>query len=191
MNMKHLLKIFFIIFVFSFPFIGCDKDILSNENSHITNNGNENLNNNGNKTENETHNNSGNETANEIPNNNENENNIVNDQLHLLKGTIWYKDNSSVFIEFSNNSVLFRNYQYYGSMGGNLNGNVTHGNFRISSYDGETLKLLDYDNKEVAFTIIISENKMLVDKLNAIKWTAPPIEPRFFGQWNGTYTKGE
>jgi hypothetical protein len=178
MNRNYLLKIFFIIFVFSFLFIGCDNDILNKENTDTTNNGNESSNNNGN------------ETTNETPNNG-NGNNSVNDKMHLIKGTIWYKDNSSLFIEFSNNNVLFRNYQNYGSMGGNLNGNVTHGNFRISSYDGETLKLLDYDNKEIAITIIIFENKMTVDKLNAIKWTAPPFEPRFFGQWNGTYSKEE
>jgi len=146
-----------VICVFGLLFIGCNKDVINNENS----------------------------------NNNGNENNSVNDQIRLLKGTIWYKDRSSIFIEFPGNYILLRNHQNYGSIGGNLNGDVTHGSFSISSYDGETIKILDYDNKEVAFTVIISENKMTVDNLNAIKWTAPPYHPRDFRQWNGTYTKGE
>jgi hypothetical protein len=53
------------------------------------------------------------------------------------------------------------------------------------------MKLLDYDNLEVAFSVIVSENKMTVDGLNAIKWTAPPYERRDFRSYNRTYTKGE
>jgi hypothetical protein len=109
-----------------------------------------------------------------------------------LKGTIWYADEGSLFIEFPNNHlILFRNYQNFGSIGGNLNGNVTLGNFRLSSYDGETMKLLDYDNLEVAFSVIVSENKMAIDGLNAIKWTAPPYQRRDYRSYNRTYTKGE
>ena len=184
MNRNYLIKIFFILFVFSF--IGCDKDVINNENGDIINN--ENSNNNGNDTTNETPNN-GNENS-----NNGNGDNVVNDKIHLLKGTIWYADSGSLFIEFPDNHlnlILFRNYQNFGSIGGNLNGNVTLGNFRISSYDGETMKLLDYDNLEVPFTAIISENKMTVDRLNAIKWTAPPLQARDFRSYNRTYTKGE
>jgi len=170
------------ICVFGLLFIGCGKDIIINENENKTNNSNE--------TTNGIQNNNENETEDETPFI-ENENNPVKDQGQLLKGTIWYKNNSNIFIEFLDNYILLRNRQNFGNIGGNLNGVVTHGSFPISSYDGETIKILDYDRKEVAFTIIISENKMTVEKLNAIKWTAPPYEPRSFRQWNGKYTKGE
>jgi hypothetical protein len=165
--------------MFVFSFIGCDKDVINNENGDIINNGNENSNNNGNDTTNKT------------PNN---ENDVVNDQMHLLKGTIWYADSGSFFIEFPDNhlnQILFRRYQNFGNFNEKLNGNVTDGTFRLSSYDGETMKLLDYDKSEVSFTVIISENKMTVDRLNAIKWTAPPLRERDFRSYNRTYTKGE
>jgi len=118
----------------------------------------------------------------------------TNNQLNLLKGTIWYADSGSLFIEFPNdhlNRILFRNYQYFGSMGGNLNGNVTLGNFRMTMYNGETIKLLDYNENEVAFTAIIIDNKLTVSELNAIRWTAPPFERRDYSSYNRTYTKGE
>jgi len=161
MKTRKLLS--FAICVFGLVFIGCgDKDTIHNENEDKTKNGNS--------------------TLNEI--------NVENEQMLLLNGTWWKDNSSSIFIEFSGNYILFRNRQNYGSIGGNLNGDVTHGGFQISSYDGNTMKILDYDNKEVAFTLIISENKMTVDRLNAIKWTAPPYEPRYFASWNGTYAKG-
>jgi hypothetical protein len=157
----------------AFSFFGCDNDVINNKNGIIINNGND--------------------TTNETPNN-EDGNNFVNDQMHLLKGTIWYADSGSLFIEFPDNHlnlILFRNNQNFGSIGGNLNGIVTLGNFRLSSYDGETMKLLDYDNLEVAFAVVISENKLTVSGLDAIKWTAPPYERRDFRSFNRTYTKDE
>ena len=171
MNRNYLFKLFFIMFVFSF--FACDNDVINNKNGIIINNGND--------------------TTNETPNNGDG-NNLVNDQMHLLKGTIWYADSGSLFIEFPDNHlnlILFRNNQNFGSIGGNLNGIVTLGNFRLSSYDGETMKLLDYDNLEVAFAVVISENKLTVSGLDAIKWTAPPFERRDFRSFNRTYTKGE
>ncbi|GHT80861.1 hypothetical protein FACS1894130_12490 [Spirochaetia bacterium] len=171
MSMYNLLKTFFIMFIFGLLLIGCDNDVPNIGNNNI-NNQDVNTDDNGN-------------TGDEI---------IENDKINSLKGTIWYADGGSLFIEFPDNHlnlILFRNYQNYGSIGGNLNGNVTLGNFRLSSYDGETMKLLDYDNLEVAFSVIISENKMTVDGLNAIKWTAPPFERRDFRNYNQTYTKGE
>ena len=179
MNRNYLIKLFFIMFVFSF--IGCDKDVINNENGDIIN------------SENETSNNNGNDTTNKTPNNG-NENNVVNEQIHLLEGTIWYADRGNLFIEFPGNhlsQILFRSNQNFGSIGGNLNGVVNLGVFQLSSYDGETMKLLDYDNLEVAFTVIVSENKMIVDRLNAIRWTAPPFQRRDFSSYNQTYTKGE
>lgn len=125
-----------------------------------------------------------------INNNNQGNDEIIdNNPVNLPKGTIWYA--GSYFVEFSgNNWILLRISQNYGSIGGSLNGDVTYGSFLISSYDGETLKILDYDKKEVSFTVIIDNNIMTISGLNAIKWTAPPYEPRFFGSWNKTYTKG-
>jgi hypothetical protein len=164
MNKNYLLKYLSILFVIGLLVLGCDNNLSNNGNEGNTNN------------------------------ENESEGNIVNNHFHLLKGTIWYADNGSLFIEFPDNHlnlILFRNYQYFGNIGGNLNGNVTLGNFRLSSYDGETMKLLDYDNLEVVFTVIISENKMTVNGLNAIKWTAPPFQRRDFRSYNQTYTKGE
>ena len=179
--MKNIVVI--ILLVFCTLLIGCNKDILDNENINIITNGNEDSNNNGNKTTNET------------PNNvNGNNDIVVNNSINLIKGTIWYADKGNLFIEFPNNhlnQILFKNYQYFGSMGGNLNGNVTLGNFRLSSYDGETMKLLDYNNSEIAFTVIVSENKMTVDKLNAIKLFPDPYQKRDFRSYNQTYTKSE
>jgi len=89
--------------------------------------------------------------------------------------------------------ILFRYNQYFGPNAGNLNGIVTYGNFRISSYDGETLKLLDATNNEVAFKVRISENEMVIEELNAIKWVVvnwhPDYPPRDYRPWNGTYRR--
>jgi hypothetical protein len=133
------------------------------------------------------------EVSNDTITGNNGDEGVIDDNLMLsLKGTIWYADKGSLFIEFPNNLlILFRNYQNFGSIGGNLNGNVTLGNFRLSSYDGETMKLLDYDNSEVAFSVIVSKNKMTIDGLNAIKWTEPPYQRRDYRSYNRTYTKGE
>ena len=162
------MKKYCVLFAFCFFVIGCDNDLSNVGNS---NTGNEN------------------QITGENPNDG-NENTVVN-YLHLLRGTIWNADRGSHFIEFSGNQILFRNRQNFGSIGGNLNTTVTHGNFRLSSFDGETMKLLDFDNNVVEFTVIIDEDRMTVTRLNAIRWTAPPFQPRFFGQWNGTYTRAE
>lgn len=118
---------------------------------------------------------------------------LTGDQINLLKGTTWLADSGSLFIEFPNgySKILFKNNQNYGMAGGNLNGNVTLGNFRLSSYDGETMKLLDYDNSEVAFSVIISESKMTVDGLSAIQRFQAPYERKDFQDYNRTYTKKE
>jgi hypothetical protein len=158
------------VFVVGLLVLGCDNDLSNNGHEGNTNNENKSNINNG------------------------NEDNVVNNYFHFLKGTVWYADGGSLFIEFPDNHsnrILFRNYQHFGNIGGNLNGNVTLGNFRLSSYDGETMKLLDYDNLDVAFTVIISENKMTVDGLDAIKWTAPPFQKRDYRSYNRTYTKSE
>jgi len=172
--MKNIIITIFMVFCILMN--GCDNDILNNENGDIINNGSENDDNNGNE------------------NDNGNENNVVNDQINILKGTIWYADRGNLFIEFPDNHlnlILFKNYQYYGSIGGNLNGNVTLGNFQMTSYDGKTIKLLDYDKKEVSFTAIISENKMTVSGLNTIKLFPYPYQRRDFRSYNQVYTKGE
>jgi len=179
--MKKFVVIFLLLFcilIFS-----CD-----NENSNISQNAganNQDNNNQGNDNQN------GGNKGNEIPENGNNEEIVLKNPMDLIKGTIWYADRGSIFIQFSNTNISFRNNQNYGNMGGNLNGIVTHGSFRISSYDGETMIVLDYDNKEVSFSVVITDNKMVVERLGSIRWTAPPYQPRFFGQWNGTYTKGE
>ena len=171
MYKNYTIKIFVTIITFCLLLIGCDDDSnnisLSSQDNNSQGNGN-----------------NGNE---------QNPNNGNNNGINLLKGTIWYANTGSLIIEIPNNPniILFKNNQNYGSIGGNLNGIVTHGNFIISSYNGEIFKLLDYDGKEVLFTLIITDNKMTVSGLNAIKWTAPPYDPRNFNQWNGTYTKGE
>jgi len=115
----------------------------------------------------------------------------ITDHLRSLRGTRWNANTGSLIIEFTSTQILFRNRQNFGSIGGNLNTTVTHGNFRISSYDGTTMRILDYDNMEVTFTVIISENQMVLNGLNAIRWTAPPFERRNFSQWNSAYTRVE
>ena len=120
---------------------------------------------------------------------NEDDGNNVNCQLHLLRRTVWLPDGGVMFIEFSNsiaNRIVFK----YRGIGG-VNGIIAYGNFRLLSYDGVTMKLLDYDNLEVAFTVIISENKMTVNGLGSIKWAAFPADRRNFSSWNQTYTKDE
>jgi len=183
--MKNIILI--LLVVLCVLIIGCDNDIskvsLSSQNEN--NQGNDNdqgKGNNGNKG-NEGNKANGPYIINDNPT-------VETDKINLLKGTIWYANNSSLIIEISSNYISFKNNQNYGNMGGNLNGIVTHGSFRISSYNGEIFKLLDYDEKEISFTLIITDNKINVNGLNAIKWTAPPYQPRSFNQWNGNYTKG-
>jgi hypothetical protein len=151
-----------------------------------------------NGTQNIENNNINNENSDETKITNDNQNNgndiIIDNKINLLKGTIWYADSGNLFIEFPDNHlnlILFKNYQYFGNTGGNLNGNITLGNFCLSSYDGEIMKLLDYDDLEVTFSVIVFENKMTVDGLNAIKWTVPPFQRRDFRSYNQTYTKKE
>jgi hypothetical protein len=170
MNKYCFANIFFIMLILCFLVIGCNNDLLDDDNKNITND--------------ET---SDNETL-----DNGSEDIVDDDPLNLLKGTIWYADRGSLFIEFPNNHlILFRNHQNYGNIGGNLNGDVTLGNFRLSSYDGETMRLLNYDNLEVAFSVIVSENKMVIHGLGAIKCNPPPFQPRDFRSYNQTFTKGE
>ena len=176
MNKYKLLKLFSIAFIFCLLALSCENNLSNTQDKNTENDNNGQNNDSG----------------------NENNDNILNNQLHLVKGNIWYADSGSLFIEFPDNHlnlILFKNYQNFGNIGGNLNGNVTLGNFRISSYDGETMKLFDADNKEVAFSLIISENKLTVNGLNAIRVfnssSYPYLSPRDFRSYNRTYTKGE
>jgi len=192
MKKFYFSRLFFILVLFCFLIVGCNNRLLNDDESKDEI-----------KIEKEDPNNeNGNKIGNEEPNdencdqkdknkdqNNENKDVVENDKMYLLNGTIWNK--GSLIIQFGWNSILLKNYQYFGPSFPNLNGIVTHGNFRIFSYDGEIMKILDFDNNEVTFTVIIDENELIVDRLNSIRWTAPPFEPRFFGQWNGTYIRSE
>jgi len=162
MKKSFSLKFFIILLIFCLALINCGNGLINNDNN--------------------------------IKNDYENENNNLINQIQFLKGTIWYADKGSLFIEFPDNHlnlILFKNNQYFGSNGGNLNGIVTLGNFRLSSFEDGVMKLLDYDNKEVPFLVIISDNKMTVDGLNAIKVRPLPFERKDFRSFNQTYTKGE
>jgi hypothetical protein len=64
--------ILFIVFIFCFPFIGCDNGTQNIGDNNINND-------------------------NTITDDNQN---TGNDKINLLKGTIWYADSGSLFIEF-------------------------------------------------------------------------------------------
>ena len=68
---------------------------------------------------------------------------------------------------------------------------VTYGNFRLESYVGTNINILDYDNEIVTFSGTIVNDRLIISGLDRIKWTALPYEPRDFRFWNGTYIKLE
>ena len=139
---------------------------------------------------------------NEQFNTNENTDNeiIVNNHLDLLRGTTWNASRGSHIIEFSSthsNQVLFRNHQNFGNGGGNLNTIVTHGAFRLHSYDGEILKLINGGGSEgqvVSISVILYNNTLTVNGLGHLSFR-PPNPPfsslRNFSHWNGVYTRAE
>ena len=112
------------------------------------------------------------------------------DQRHLLRGT-WSTSGGNIILQFNHSNLLFRNWQTSMVDHRWTRVLVTQGNFRWVSYDGETVELLDFNNDIVSFSAIIYDDMLIVSGLHGIRWTAPPIQPRFFGQWNGTYRRSD
>jgi len=199
MRKKSILQVLFVFTVICFVTTSCDNNLTNVENIGNTNDENQSneIPSTGNQTNeipcsgNQANGNpsTGNQT-NESPNNDIED--VVVDYLNLLRGTVWHPSRGTHFIEFPNNhlnQILFRNNQNFGSAGGNLNTIVTHGNFRISAYDGRTMKIIAYNGTVVSFSAIISENTLTISGLGLIRWTSPPLEPRNFSSWNGTFVR--
>jgi hypothetical protein len=109
------------------------------------------------------------------------------DPLSIILGT-WVEDSIGVklSIKITNYNVLF---QLPWAVDPSIT--VTNGNFRLESYDGTNINILDYDDEIVTFTGTVVDDKLSVSGLNAIKWTAPPFDRRDYRAWNSTYVWAE
>jgi hypothetical protein len=116
--------------------------------------------------------------------------------LKDIKGTFWQA--GDYIIKFPNNLIIFQYDQFISSSTPNLNGIVTHGNFRLSSYNESIVSFLTYHDvpRTISFSAILDDDKLIVSGLGSFHYTSPT--PTFPAErivnltsWNRIYTRIE
>ena len=179
MNKTFLMKIFCIILLSCLILIGCD--LGNNQENNFNNDWDDSI-----ASENA-------DKGNELIASN------LNEQLKELKGSIWVS--GRYIIKFPNNHlnlVIFQYDQFISSSTPNLNGIVTHGNFRLSFYDESVVSFLTYHDEPriISFSAELSAEKLIVSGLTDFHYTSPtPTYPAQriaqLKSWNRTYTREE